>query len=194
MKVSRRSIVLVIAALVIVGAAAGAGAYWYVLAHPIHHFAEVDPGVLYRSGQPNEAQLVLLTERYHLHTIVNLRGTTEGNADWYVVEQGFCAAHHLNFVSIDLTDPKHLRSVLRPFLEVVADATNRPVLVHCEFGSARTGFAVAAYRIVFQKWTLDQALAEAAKYRFDPAKNLNPEYVKILRELAAGADWHKLSD
>jgi protein-tyrosine phosphatase len=191
MNLSRKSIFIVIAALVVV--AGGVGTLCYLHAHPVHHFAEVDPGLLYRSGQPNEAQLNLLTDRFHLRTIVNLRGT-EGNAPWFVTEQKFCADHHLNLVTLTLIDRERLRSNLRQFLAVMDDAANRPVLVHCEAGSARTGFAVAAYRIVFQKWTVDQALAEAAKYRFDPVKNLNPEYVKILRDLAAGADWHALAD
>jgi len=190
MKLSRKSIIIVIAIVVIAGAG---GDLWYIHTHPVHHFAEVDPGILYRSGQPDEAQFALLAERYHLRTVVNLRGT-EGNAPWYVVEQKFCADHHLNLVTLTLIDREHIRSNLRQFLAVMEDAANRPVLVHCEAGSARTGFAVAAYRLVFQKWTVDQALAEAAKYRFDPVKNLNPEYVKILRDLAAGTDWHKLSD
>ena len=191
MKMTRRSTAILLAAVVLI--AGGTGTLWYVHAHPVHHFGVVDPGVLYRSGQPDQSQLTLLTDRYHLRTIVNLRGT-EGNAPWYVVEQKFCSDHHLNLVTLDLIDREHIRSNLRRFLEVTADPANRPVLVHCEFGSARTGFAVAAYRIVFQKWTVDQALAEAAKYRFDPAKNLNPEYVKILRDLAAGTDWHTLAD
>jgi len=190
MKLTRRSIAILLSALLI---AAGAGTLCYLHAHPVHHFGVVDPGILYRSGQPNEKQLTLLTDRYHLHTIVNLRGT-EGNAPWYVVEQKFCTDHHLNFVTLTLIEKEHIRSNLQQFLAVMEDAANRPVLVHCEAGSARTGFAVAAYHVVFQKWTVEQALAEAAKFRFDPAKNLNPEYVKILRDLAAGTDWHTLTD
>jgi tyrosine-protein phosphatase SIW14 len=192
MKLTRRTIVLLVV-IVAVGGAGCAGALWYTQAHPVHHFAKVDPGILYRSGQPNEEQLTLLTERYHLRTVVNLRGT-EGNADWYVVEQRFCAEHHLNFVTLDLIDRDHIRSGLRRFLEVMADAANHPVLVHCEIGSARTGFAVAAYRIVFQKWSFEKALAEAESFNFKPEAHLNPEYVKILRELAGGADWHTLAD
>jgi protein tyrosine phosphatase (PTP) superfamily phosphohydrolase (DUF442 family) len=190
MKLSRRSIAFVIVAVVLIG---GAGALWYQYAHPVHHFAEVDSGILYRCGQPDEAQFALLAERYHLRTVVNLRGT-EGNAPWYVVEQRFCADHHLNFVTLDLIDREHIRSNLRRFLEVVADAANRPVLVHCEVGTARTGFAVAAYRIVFQKWSFEAALADAKRFNFKPDAHLNPEYVKILKELAGGFDWHGLVD
>ena len=191
MNLPRRSAALVIVAVIIIAGAAGA--LWYQYLYPVHHFAEVEAGVLYRCGQPDEEQMVLLTERYHLRTVVNLRGT-EGNADWYVREERFCADHHLNFVTLDLTNREHIRSNLRGFLEVMADTANHPVLVHCEIGSARTGFAVAAYRIAFQKWSLDQALAEAGRFNFKPDVHLNPEYVKVLRDLAGGADWHKLAD
>jgi len=49
------------------------------------------------------------------------------------------------------------------FLRVVTDPANAPVFVHCQHGSDRTGVAVAAYRIVVQGWTKEEAIAEMTK-------------------------------
>jgi protein tyrosine/serine phosphatase len=43
-------------------------------------------------------------------------------------------------------------------LEVVLDASKRPVLVHCAHGEERTGAVIAAYRVVAEGW--DPAAAE----------------------------------
>jgi protein tyrosine phosphatase (PTP) superfamily phosphohydrolase (DUF442 family) len=52
------------------------------------------------------------------------------------------------------------------FLQVVADPANRPVLVHCQHGADRTGLMVAAYRIVEEGWTADEAMQELPRFGF----------------------------
>ncbi|MCY2928629.1 MAG: hypothetical protein NTV86_03885 [Planctomycetota bacterium] len=62
---------------------------------------------------------------------------------------------------------------------------HHPVLIHCEAGSARTGFATAAFRIVFDGWSYEKAMEEARDLDFPtPHKDIDREYDKILRELA----------
>ena len=48
--------------------------------------------------------------------------------------------------------------------DVIADQAHRPLLVHCAAGVHRTSAAYAAWRMKHCGWSLDQALAEAAKY------------------------------
>ncbi len=74
---------------------------------------------------------------------------------------------------------------LRQFVVLASDKANQPVLVHCEFGSTRTGMAVAAYRVLVDKWTVDQAVAEADHYRFNT--HYRKELVDALQELARPA-------
>lgn len=53
--------------------AALTAAFW--VRSPPRRFAAVEPGVLYRSGQPSPRQLARLIERYRLRTVINLRGS-----------------------------------------------------------------------------------------------------------------------
>jgi len=160
---------------------------------PVHHFAVVRAGVLYRGGQPDTAALDGIITKYGIKTDVNLRGTDRW-AKWWLDERRVCEKHGVRMVDIPLADPDHVSSGLKEFLAVVTDPASQPVFVHCEAGSARTGYAVAAYRIVVEKWPYDRALREAKSFRFNPDVNLNPEYCKVLQSLASGLDWHKLPD
>jgi protein-tyrosine phosphatase len=45
-------------------------------------------------------------------------------------------------------------------LRVMTDPAAQPVLVHCKHGSDRTGVVVAAYRIVVQGWSKEDAIRE----------------------------------
>lgn len=186
-----RTRVLIIAGLLLL-IAGGVGALWHYN-QVVHHFGEVRPGILYRGGQCDEAVLETLVNRYHIRTIINLRGQDD-SADWYIVEKGFCDRRGLKLVNINMADPDRIRENLRAFLEAAVDPATPPMYVHCAAGTARTGFAVAAYRIAVQGWSLQDALAEAKKFRFDPEVNLNPAYVKVLQELVDGADWRRWSD
>jgi protein tyrosine phosphatase (PTP) superfamily phosphohydrolase (DUF442 family) len=171
----------------------GLGLVLYFHDYPVHHFGVVHPGILYRCGQPDDAALQRLIDSYGLRTVVNLRGD-EDLADWYVRERQFCDDHGLKLVDLPLAEADHIRDNLRAVLEVLTEPARQPVLVHCEAGSARTGYAIAAYRIAVEGWSYPDALAEAERYKFKPEAHLNPEYVKVLQELAAGLDWHRLSD
>lgn len=173
--------------------AGGVALLMYLHDYPVHHFAVVRGGILYRGGQPDSSALGTMRARYHIRTIVNLRGR-DHKAGWYVEEERFCGAYGLKLVSIPMANPDQVRGSLGALLEVMSDPANHPVFVHCEAGSARVGAAVAAYRIAVQGWSLQDALAEAKRYRFKPEVNLNPQFVKVLQELADGADWRRLSD
>ncbi len=48
--------------------------------------------------------------------------------------------------------------------------SEKPLYIHCKHGSDRTGTVVAAYRIVFENWSKEDAIAEMlqANYGFHP--------------------------
>lgn len=172
----------------LVGAVASAGIGGYVawrLDYPVHHFAVVREGVLYRSGGPAPEQLRHLVDKYGIRTVVNLRGQRV-QSPWWRGETAFCGQRGLNMVDIEMSDGAAAQANIVTFLDIVGDPANRPVLVHCEAGSARTGFAVAAYRIVFDGWTCDKALAEAVEFHFKTGHTTNQEYENVLRRLAEG--------
>jgi protein tyrosine/serine phosphatase len=46
------------------------------------------------------------------------------------------------------------------FLHIVNDKDRRPIFVHCQHGADRTGVMCAAYRVMVNKWTKQQAIDE----------------------------------
>jgi len=128
---------------------------------------------LYRSAQPSEAGFGSL-KRLGLNTIVSLRAFHD--------DRDRARGQDLNLVHIRVQawDPE--KEELLKFLRTCLDASSWPVLVHCKHGSDRTGSFVAAYRIVVQGWTHQDALNEMLQPRFgfhSVFKNLVP-WVKNL--------------
>jgi protein tyrosine/serine phosphatase len=153
----------------------------------------VQEGVLYRGGQPDAGGLEYIASRYGIRTVVNLRGPAEAG-DWWKVEQDVCRKLGLHLVNVSISSDDTVVSGIKHFLTVATDSANYPIFVHCQHGSARTGYVVVAYRIVVQGWRYEDAFKEARKFRFRPETGRNDKYDIILIKLAAGADWRKLSD
>jgi len=127
--------------------------------------ATVDPGVLYRSSQPNTRQIEKLVRKYGLRTLLIVR---EGSSHRVPDEIAFARASGLNAVKI----PVKSRQVIpdedvRAFFACVDDAENHPVLIHCSAGRHRTGYLCAMYRIERQGWTVEQAIEEMLSFGFD---------------------------
>lgn len=53
------------------------------------------------------------------------------------------------------------------FLKVLEDPDNWPVFVHCYKGDDRTGYSVAAYRMVKENWNPDDAIEEMFNFRYN---------------------------
>jgi hypothetical protein len=51
-------------------------------------------------------------------------------------------------------------------LQIVSDPDRVPVLVHCHFGSDRTGTMCAVYRVAVQGWSKEEAIAEMTQGGF----------------------------
>lgn len=65
---------------------------------------------------------------------------------------------------------------------VLADPNRWPVYVHCAEGRDRTGYAIAAYRIVEQQWDPQSAIQEMFDHRFNTIWFLNPGFLHRLSE------------
>ncbi|MEI7835964.1 MAG: tyrosine-protein phosphatase [Planctomycetota bacterium] len=181
MRWKRKRTIVVLACLAI-GSAMGGVAIW-LNDYPVHHFSVVREGVLYRSGQPDPGQLRRLVDRYGIRTVVNLRGQRTEDV-WWRGETAFCNKRVLHMKNIEMGEGAAALANIGEFLDIVGDPANRPVLVHCEAGSARTGFAVAAYRIVVDGWSYEKAMDEALTFHFKMDHSTNKEYQQILRHLA----------
>ena len=112
---------------------------------------------LYRGAQPTAEGFRALA-RMGVKTVVNLRAFHD---DAKLLE-----GTGLGYVRITFEPWKPNPREVATFLNILADPARRPVFVHCQHGADRTGTMVAAYRMVFQGWTLEQALAELPNFGF----------------------------
>lgn len=106
---------------------------------------------LYRSAQPS-AEGMRNLERLGIKTVVNLRSF---HSDRNELAGTKLAYEHL---WMKAWHPEEKEVV--QFLQIVLDEPRTPVLVHCQHGADRTGTLCAAYRIVVQGWSKDDAIRE----------------------------------
>ena len=112
---------------------------------------------LYRSGQPSAEGMVNL-EEMGVKTIVNLRLL---NSDRDELEGTSLGYVHINMEAWDADQEEAVE-----FLRVVSDPDRVPVLVHCSYGSDRTGAVCAVYRIAVQGWSKEEAIREMTQGGF----------------------------
>jgi protein tyrosine/serine phosphatase len=138
---------------------ATAGGVWTYKKVRWKNFAEVSSTHIYRSGQLSEKQLESAIERYGLRRIVCL------NPDFADRERTVCQRMGIEFHFFPM--PSDGRGAMEQFTAVyrlLSDQESKPVLVHCNAGVARTGVAVALYRIIHDGWTTDRALDELRSF------------------------------
>ncbi len=106
------------------------------------NFRTIVPGCAYRSGQLGPESLEEHIDRYHLRSVINLRGANPEDG-WY---QDECAvAARLGVAHYDMpTDSSFPPTAedLRHWLEVLEHCP-KPLLIHCQSGIDRTGLLAA---------------------------------------------------
>jgi predicted protein tyrosine phosphatase len=139
-------------------------------------FHVVRPGVLYRSGQTSVSGLRRIVHDHRIRTVISLREGTDARD---LAEERFCAQEEIRFVRLTPVyqgwDGQAGNSGndenVRTFLEVMSDPANHPVLVHCFAGIHRTGAYCAVYRMEFEGWDNEQAIAEVKAMGYDNFDN-----------------------
>ena len=106
---------------------------------------------LYRGEQPTKKGFKNL-EKLGIKTVVNLR-SFHSDRDELVGRS--MAYEHIWMKAWNAEDEEIVR-----FLKIVTDEKNAPVFVHCQHGADRTGTMVAAYRIVVEGWSPEDAAKE----------------------------------
>lgn len=133
----------------------------------IRNLHTVKSGVLYRSGQLTLAGLKQVIHEHGIKTVITLRDASDPSElppDWN--EEQFCNSQELNYIRIsprnwwspDGSVPAE-KGVSR-FRAIMDDPRNYPVLIHCFAGIHRTGAYCAVYRMDFDRWTNEAAIAE----------------------------------
>ena len=108
-------------------------------------------GSLYRSGQPTAEGMQQL-KQLGVTTIINLRSFHSDRDE--ICDTGLAYEH----IYMKAWHPEKKEAVR--FLQIVNDPKRTPILVHCHFGSDRTGAMVALYRMAIQCWPKEEAINE----------------------------------
>jgi protein tyrosine/serine phosphatase len=108
------------------------------------NFHTVIPGELYRSAQPTADLIAEYQENYAIRTIVNLRGDNTGS-DWYDTE--IAEARKLGIAHVDFRMSARRMMTIEQFSQIidVLQKAEKPVLIHCNSGSDRSGLVSALY-------------------------------------------------
>lgn len=126
------------------------------------NFHTVIPGKVYRCNHPTPARLAAATRRYHLKTLVNLRGHRKCGSD--ALSRN--AADQIGLTHIDMAfesrGAPHRDRILR--FASLYRSLEFPMLMHCKSGADRAGLA-SGLVVMFEGGTTDQALQQLS-WRF----------------------------
>ena len=144
----------------------------------IKNFHQVNPEI-YRSSQPDKQQMRILVEVYGIKSVINLRE--------YHSDDDEAAGTRLKLLRYPVAAGSVTEEDIVNILNLLRTAP-KPVLVHCWHGSDRTGITIAAYRIVEQGVSVEEAEKELTDDRFGH----HEFWYGNLRKLLRSTDWNAL--
>ncbi len=125
----------------------------------IKNFGQMDER-FYRGARPKDEDYAALAE-LGVKTIIDLTDNSRAYEQPAVERAG------LRYVNIPMVDKNYpSMDQINEFLKVVDDPQTGKFFVHCAGGRHRTGVVGAVYRFKYDKWNLDQVLAEMEDYDF----------------------------
>jgi len=141
----------------------------------IDNFAQVN-GFLFRGAQPGDNSYAELK-----HLGVNVVVDFRDEKDQIAHEKTQVEATGMQFVSLPWSgrsEPTH-EEVLT-FLNLMHNPQGKKIFVHCRQGRDRTGTMVALYRLTFESWSVENALAEMKDFHYHAF--LLPGLARYVRE------------
>lgn len=111
---------------------------------------------IYRSAQPMRKDFELI-ESAATRNVLNLRRI---NLDKRKAKKTTLTIHHLPVKTRKMTEEDVVKALK------IIDDTHYNIVVHCKHGADRTGAVIAAYRVIYNNWSKDSALAEMKNPKF----------------------------
>jgi protein tyrosine phosphatase (PTP) superfamily phosphohydrolase (DUF442 family) len=130
---------------------------------------------LWRGAQPEGAETY---RRLGAKTVINLRNDHDDFADL----QGTDIAYVNIPMHAALPHEQELLLFLAELRRAMADPKRTPVFVHCQAGKDRTGYSIAAYRIIEEGWDADTAIEEMFDFRYNRIFFENPSFLRRMAE------------
>lgn len=120
------------------------------------NFHPITPGEAYRSAQLSGADLETYIQKYHIKSILNLRGPSDG-LSWYQEEIRASSKHNIVHYDVGLSaesepSPHNVEKILEIF-----KTAPRPILIHCKAGADRSGLVGAMWKVVVDKQSKSEA-------------------------------------
>ena len=137
----------------------------------MERFAQVDNN-LFRGGEPSLDELKVLVHIIGVERIISLDYTAGENI------KSACKSYNIEHLIIPLE-----YEMMEKSIDFIIKNINKlfsphiSTFVHCKHGRDRTGLVIALFRIMIQKWNIEQALAEARK--FDFGDGLSEEHLDL---------------
>ncbi|MEM9647998.1 MAG: dual specificity protein phosphatase family protein [Bacteroidota bacterium] len=128
---------------------------------------------IFRSEQPNRRGFKEL-EALGLKTSINFR---RNKKDTRKASGTGIQLIHIPLKTAELTEGQ-LLNALRAI-----QIAEKPVLVHCWHGSDRTGAIMAAYRIIFEDWSKEEAIQELRKPELGYHEKWYPNVIELISNL-----------
>jgi protein-tyrosine phosphatase len=163
---------------------------------PVRNFCVVAPQVLWRGERPTQPDAKWLLEQ-NVGTVISLQ--LDDRRAFEAVTPAANYVHSVAYFQVpgfnpfQILRPARLDEHLALFLAIVK-ASPKPVYVHCRAGVDRTGVLAAAYRVLIDGASPEEAVAEMGRFR-SPWQHFDAHYIKGLtpqrREkiLQEAADW-----
>lgn len=136
--------------------------------HDMRHFRTVREGLFYRSGQMNGPGLARTVHDFGIRTVITLRDAIKsGDPPPDLSEENWCRENGLNYHRFrplpwesGNQSPAPVESNVSKYLQILGDANNYPILLHCFAGIHRTGTYTAIYRMEVEHWPIEKAVQE----------------------------------
>lgn len=135
--------------------------------------AVVEEGAIYRSGQIDKRLIADVLREREIDLILDLAPQPESPNEHAEIRAAKELGIRHNMYVLDGLGTGDIEQYVQA-LKALHDAREQGerVLVHCASGSERTGGLVAFYRVFFQGWDPDDAVAEMLRFRDSGEPNL----------------------
>ena len=162
---------------------------------PLRNFCVVTPGAVWRGERPTTADAKWLLD-HGVGSVVSLqlddRGVFEAASPGLDLARSVSYIRVSGFSPLQMLRPAQVDNHVAHFLAILKEAP-KPVFVHCRAGIDRTGVVVAAYRVLIQGVSREQAIAEMARWH-SPWIRLDAAYIRGLSENRRAQIMRKVAD